>query len=383
MPDSDVDIEPLQPAPLLADQHIVRRIVDLVAGLVVPGLLLIFLSLLEVFGPEWQSGSKLDFGLLILNGRSLLAFAPFLAYSATCLALVILGPQRFAHYGLVRFGVYSGLLTVGSIAVLIGLWLFSNLLQSALDATIVAILSLNIVWMVWLVVGRLRWPAWPVLLLLAMSVSGAEAIHILLTTPNDLLGFLTFFPLFQGAMLLFATPWIATLTFARYSRQLVRYTGSRWQLRLSELLGITTWAAGYMAAWRLAYHEALDHYSRLPSSAPSCYIATAAARGHRRFVGAQEQLADDDTSRVVNRQLARLKAAELALLTWSPRLHRAARAVYDRLGPPIARRLQNRWLADAAYLSLKPAEWTSMWLLRRAVPDFDRRVASLFRSADR
>jgi hypothetical protein len=296
---------------------------------------------------------------------------------------VILGPQRFAHYGLVRFGVYSGLLTVGSIAVLIGLWLFSNLLQSALDATIVAILSLNIVWMVWLVVGRLRWPAWPVLLLLAMSVSGAEAIHILLTTPNDLLGFLTFFPLFQGAMLLFATPWIATLTFARYSRQLVRYTGSRWQLRLSELLGITTWAAGYMAAWRLAYHEALDHYSRLPSSAPSCYIATAAARGHRRFVGAQEQLADDDTSRVVNRQLARLKAAELALLTWSPRLHRAARAVYDRLGPPIARRLQNRWLADAAYLSLKPAEWTSMWLLRRAVPDFDRRVASLFRSADR
>lgn len=377
MADREVEIEPPLPAPLLADQHVVRRIVDLVAGLVVPGLLLIFLSLSEAFGPQWQSGSKLDMGLLILNGNSLLAFAPFLAYSATCLTLVLAAPGRFAHYRLVRFGVYSGLLTVGPIAVLIGLWLFS-LRQSPSDVLLTTILSLNIVWLVWLVVGRLRWPAWPVLLLLATSVSGAEAIHILLTTPNDLLGFLTFFPLFQGAILLLATPWIAMLTFARYSRQLVRYTGSRWQLRLSELLGITTWAAGFMAAWRLAYHEALDHYSHLPTSPPTCYIATAAARGHRHFVGAQERFAEDGTPRVVNRQLARLKAAEIALVVWSPGLHRAARVVYDRVGPPIARRLKNRWLADAAYLSLKPAEWCATWILRRAVPDIDARAARLF-----
>lgn len=380
MTDAEVEIapQPPLPAPLLADQHVVRRIVDLVAGLIVPGLLLIFLSLSEAFGPEWQSGSKLDIGLLLLNANSLLAFAPFLAFSATCLALVIAAPQRFAHYRLVRFGVYSGLLTVGSIAVLIGLWLFSLLRQSPSDIALITILSLNLVWMVWLVVGRLRWPAWPALLLLTLSVTLAEAIHILLNTPNDLVGFLAFFPLFQGAMLLFATPWIAMLTFARYSRQLVRFTGSRWQLRLSELLGITTWAAGFMAAWRLAYHEALDHYSHLPTSPPTCYIATAAAHGHPRFVGAQTLLSEVGTPRVVNWQLARLKAAEIALGVLSPRLHRAVRVVYDRLAPPIARRLQNRWLADAAYLSLKPAEWAATWLLRRAVPDIDARVARLF-----
>jgi len=377
----DVENQPPQAALLLSDQHVVRRIVDLVAGLCVPTLLLIFLSLSEVFGPEWQSGRRLDIGLLILNGRSLLAFAPLLAYSATCLALVIAAPRRFADYRLVRFGVYGGLLTVGPIAVLIGLWLISLLSDAPGGIAAIAIVSLNIAWIVWLVVGRLRWPWWPGLLLLAVSVTVAEAFYALITTPKELLRFVSIFPFFQAGALLFATPWITTLTFARYSRQLVRYTGSRWQLRLSELLGITTWAAGYMAAWRLAYHEALDHYSRLPSSPPTCYIATAAAHGHRRFVGAQELWAEDGTPRVVNRQLARLKAAELALLVLSPKLHRTARAIYDRLGPPIARRLTNPWLADAAYLSLKPAEWAAMIALRSVVRDIDRRVATLFDDA--
>jgi hypothetical protein len=35
-------------------------------------------------------------------------------------------------------------------------------------------------------------------------------------------------------------------------------------------------------------------------------------------------------------------------------------------------------LADAAYLSLKPAEWAGMWLMRRALDDFDELAAGLY-----
>ncbi|WP_394840396.1 DUF6688 family protein [Pendulispora rubella] len=60
---------------------------------------------------------------------------------------------------------------------------------------------------------------------------------------------------------------------------------------------------------------------------------------------------------LVNRQLAIANAFENLLHTRWPRFGRFARAVYDRFGLPVSRHIRTRWLADAIYLVMKPAEW--------------------------
>ena len=47
-----------------------------------------------------------------------------------------------------------------------------------------------------------------------------------------------------------------------------------------------------------------------------------------------------------------------------PRAHRCFRWFYDRIGPILAACLGSRWLADAAFCSLKLIEWPAGILLR-------------------
>ena len=50
-------------------------------------------------------------------------------------------------------------------------------------------------------------------------------------------------------------------------------------------LGLTAWAAAYIAAWRFDILKMYELYAALPPTPPpDCYIASAAARGHPRFV---------------------------------------------------------------------------------------------------
>jgi hypothetical protein len=77
----------------------------------------------------------------------------------------------------------------------------------------------------------------------------------------------------------------------------------------------------------------------------------------------------DGKSVQVNRQLQVLKCAELALLAIDPYWHKQLRKVYDRLGKPLARGIQNPYLADLAYLLLKPCEWLTGLLLNIVVPE--------------
>ncbi|MBX9791952.1 MAG: hypothetical protein K2Y37_23765 [Pirellulales bacterium] len=353
----------------------VRRFVDFLAGVFFPALLLLFASASGVFVPEWQTGNTLDFGLMILNSTSLSAFAPLLVYSAISLVCVITDPERFAPSRFVRFGVYSGLLTIGPIAVLIGLRILSDATGTPGDSLVALLGMLNVVCFVWLLAGPLRKPWGQGLLALAIFVFFVE-LFATDAFGHGSSGEVTL--LLQIFALICSLPWVSMAVFARYAWGLHSAYGRVWQFRLLDLLGITAWCAYYMNGWRAAYATALETYSRLPASPPTCYIATAAARGHRRIVGASELVSSEGVPWIVNRQLACLKAAELALLVTAPGLHRATRAVYDRLGPPLARRINNPWLADVAYLSLKPAEWGAMWLLRRAMPEIDSRAERLF-----
>ena len=71
----------------------------------------------------------------------------------------------------------------------------------------------------------------------------------------------------------------------------------------------------------------------------------------------------------VTRQLQNLKCAEIALMALTPQLHKQLRRIYDRFGPPLAARLNNPFLADLAYLMLKPVEWVTMLVIKVIVPE--------------
>lgn len=110
---------------------------------------------------------------------------------------------------------------------------------------------------------------------------------------------------------------------------------------------------------------AMRFYEQLPDERPHCFVVSAAATGHRSLV---RSWLHPTLGKPVNRQWERFKAFENALALRSPQLHRGLRAVYNRIGPMVARRIGNPWLADLVYLALKPLEWcvaASGWLGRR------------------
>ena len=105
-------------------------------------------------------------------------------------------------------------------------------------------------------------------------------------------------------------------------------------------------------------------YAELPPVPPNCYIATAVAQGHPKFVGSRTVQLADGQSMQVNRQLQIFKCAELALMAVTPQLHKVMRKMYDLIGKPLASKIQHPILADAAYLLLKPFEWMAKFVLR-------------------
>jgi hypothetical protein len=66
-----------------------------------------------------------------------------------------------------------------------------------------------------------------------------------------------------------------------------------------------------------------------------------------------------------------LKCAELALLAINPRLHIVLRRIYDVVGKTLARKIQNPFMADIAYVALKPAEWLARLILKILISNVD------------
>ncbi|MCA9211415.1 MAG: hypothetical protein KDA55_23815, partial [Planctomycetales bacterium] len=80
----------------------------------------------------------------------------------------------------------------------------------------------------------------------------------------------------------------------------------------------------------------------------------------------------------VNDQMRRLKFLEFALQAAHPRIHGKVRGVYDRFGPRLAAGCRaSAYLADGAYLLLKPLEWAAE-LLRMAASIPGSKVAKLY-----
>ena len=105
------------------------------------------------------------------------------------------------------------------------------------------------------------------------------------------------------------------------------------------------------------------YYWSLPDKPPTCFVVTAAARGHRRLVGPFFAIPRHGVRQLANRQLLTFWRLEAAWRARAPRSHQAFRFLYNRFAPAVARRITSPWTADLVYLLIKPAELVAGLLL--------------------
>jgi hypothetical protein len=198
------------------------------------------------------------------------------------------------------------------------------------------------------------------------AVSAALYLVLAIARGADFLSPFTFIIIF----IVVSAPFWGFLLAGRTAVWLLKsFDSGKWSLGIKA--GLAAWLAAYIAAWRYDILKMFELYSALPTSPPDCYIATAAAQGHPRFVRSREVKLANGKHLQINVQLQRLKCAELAILAVIPPLHTALRKMYDVVGKRLAKGIKYPLLADAAYLMLKPAEWMSFLTLRALVPEID------------
>lgn len=139
-----------------------------------------------------------------------------------------------------------------------------------------------------------------------------------------------------------------------------------WRIQKPSSSGLKWTVLGSLPAWGVSVWFSHRIYRGLPEMRSGCYVVTAASKGHRLVVGAR---------RPVSRHGEPVGATEQLLIFWqfedlwrlgSPATHAIFRALYNRIGPIAASLIRDAWLADCAYLSLKPAEWIARSILRLA-----------------
>lgn len=319
--------------------------------------------------PDWQSGNLGDYAQLLLCRPGCVPLYPFLLYSMACLTLLARDPTKWSKMFLVRLGIYAGALLALEHWVLFAFAFDGN-------ATIILITTAG---------GALLFGTVLTLVLLAIV---AVARHFRRCMPFLAVGVAVFIVLeslcwlvYDGSLLgsvgggcfvgclYFSTP-LAVAVYSIMSFDLLRpRSAERFRFSLAQLFLVCTWLTAHFAAWRAAVDRMLIEYAKLPTTPPEdCYVCTAAARGHGWLTRTQRRRCPSGECYRVSNQMRRLKAVELILRHTSPRTHHACRAIYDRTGPALAARLDHPWLADVAYLSLKPLEWSCWVVLRGLLP---------------
>lgn len=351
--------------PLPVPASLLSRWAYAFAATVIP---VISFALSDALKPEWQSGKTSDYVALMLGPAVTPYFYPFLLYSVVCLLLLLWQPAAYARKFAVRFGIYTGFVLSLQYAVLLALSV-----ENSVSLILIGIFVVGVVRFIPLIykVAAVRFGAGRVLLVVILLV-GVILLSAFVFFPAA--DFLVALPLVG---LLIGGPFFCLAISGTISYRLLKdYEGAG--MSLAQGLSGVGWLAAYLMAWRLAIQATLTAYAALPPQPPDCYIATAAAQGHHRLTGAQPVPLSDGRTLWVNAQLRYLKCGELALWAISPTTHRRVRWIYDRMGVWLAGRLQHPLLADAAYLSLKPLEWGTVWLLRRLVPNLEGLAARFY-----
>jgi uncharacterized membrane protein len=107
-------------------------------------------------------------------------------------------------------------------------------------------------------------------------------------------------------------------------------------------------------------------FTALPDLQPTdCFIATAAMRGHSTVVGPCFRVRHHGKDRKANQQLLTLWQLEDFWRQRAPRSHARFRRFYNVMGPVVASCLTAPFLADLAYLAIKPVEIMGMAILTK------------------
>ncbi len=329
------------------------------AGLIVPACCL-GLSLSGANLAEWQSGLIREYAGLLLDRPGTLRFLPLVAYSWLSMLLFAWAPKRFAPSWLVRLGLFAGILIAAQYIALFAAHLFARhhlgeLLQGLVAASVAELILLaSIRGFDW---SRSRWGArrlfYGIAILLGLTwLSGSLAMA---ARSQGLQEVILGPPAIAGIGLLLTqlvlAPVFALDAYYRAARSSHRMAA----FRLPPIKAQILWLLAWLVSWRQAFVAMLEAYADLPPS-PDCFVATAAARGHSRWVGAWHQPSEEGGSFTLTRQMQDLKGLELLLSSFSPGLHRPLRRLYDRFGPRFADRLRSPFLADLAWLLLLPMQ---------------------------
>ncbi len=137
------------------------------------------------------------------------------------------------------------------------------------------------------------------------------------------------------------------------------------RLQRAGMLGLFVWFSVLAVSLLARIPLAKRFYDALPAESPAgygdCFVVSAAAMGHPRFVGSRF---DPQSGMTINLQLLRLWALEQRLASRWPVAHRSLRRWYDAIGPALARRISSPFVADVVYVALKPLELLAIWVRR-------------------
>ena len=117
--------------------------------------------------------------------------------------------------------------------------------------------------------------------------------------------------------------------------------------------------------WGLSIWQSIRTFDSLPEQAPDCFVVTAAMRGHASLVGPFSSAIRCGHVREVNRQLLTFWTFEAVWSRRWPKSHQRFRRFYNAMGPRLARRISNPYLADAVFVALKPLEWLARSVVGR------------------
>jgi hypothetical protein len=333
----------------------------------------------------WQTSEFWVYATLVLKWPAAAAFYPLLLASIASMALFVWDRERFGQWLLVRIGLYGGVLLAAQ---------FSWLIYAPTDEPVEAIVKTALAVLIIQGVGHLA-----LILVAVATLSFVEwikdrsswrgfAVWVAIVACSIVAATLAYGELFiqRVAVVLFlalaltlaASPALALAAYVMASISVATAPPEpRIGWSIKSILGITTWIACQLGSWRQAMNLAILEYAALPTEDPSCFVCSAAARGHPWLVGSEPVQRPDGAVVWISYQLRVFKAAELALLAVAPRAHRSFRLIYNAVGPQLAARMTHPWLADMVYATLKPFEWSAavlLWMLGVSAA----RVAALY-----
>jgi hypothetical protein len=334
-----------------------------------------FFLAFDGLGPDWQSGRFSDYTLIMLGGTVSRIFYPFLAYSMVSILLLLISPLHYSKYFIVRFGIYTGIILSLQYAILLSISSPSLVYEVVyfyyVPIAIGIVLPLGINWLYSKAKERfgIR-KTWFVIIGLILCFG------LMLFIVRESLSVIT---LFSMVVILGTGPFWCLIIAILVSIRLLRdYELPQHHHIIGRSLGVLAWLFSFIIAWRIAISKTIEVYASLPEHPPNCYIATAAAKGHPRFVKSKPLVTGNGRTVWLNAQVKYFKCAELALMAMFPGGHKICRDLYDCVGTQLACVITHPILADMVYISLKPIEWGFKAMMRILVPDIDEIVHQVY-----